>query len=637
MSRPQPITPLDIASHIILREASISPDGSSVVFTRRGASRSETPELPGEVWLARSGQPAWRLTFGPGTDQGPRWSPDSQQIAFISDRAAPGQRQLYQIGIGGGEARRLSDLCGSLDMPQWSPDGSAISFLHTPEAPAPMDGNDADVEDEARRSARVWALDAETQALKPLTPDGLHVYEYAWSPDSRRLALVANPNDATPSGWYTAQLYVVEVASGEAKLIYSVGARRQLCALTWSPDSRQIAYMVSAISDQPLWSGDVCIIDADGGQPRQLTPREMPMSITHLDWLWPDQMIYSARQLDGTSFGRLDIASGATQMLWSDYATIADWTAPRISVSADGRRFAAILERPDTPPQVWAGSLDGDTPSWEQISQFEYPALALGKTEPIRWTARDGLEIVGHVVYPTDYEPGRRYPTLCQIHGGPTWSWLPHYQVWWEWWSQFLAGRGYVVFMPNIRGSAGRGTAYAEANVGDMGGEDFQDAMSGLDRLIELGIADPDRLAIGGWSYGGFMTAWAVTQTRRFKAAIMGAGIANWESYYAQTGIRAWQTTFFGSTPYEAPELHRQWSPLTHIHNAVTPTLILHGQEDHDVSLPQAYEMYEALKAVGVDTQLVTYPREHHPILERAHQLDLLSRIEMWLNRYLQG
>ena len=374
-----------------------------------------------------------------------------------------------------------------------------------------------------------------------------------------------------------------------------------MCALAWSPDSRQIVYLISAISDQPLWSGDVCIVDAAGGQPRQLTPRQMPMSITKLDWIWPDRMIYSARQLDGTSFGYLDVATGATRALWSDYATIADWTVPHISLSADGARFATIVERPDTPPQVWAGTLSDEGASWQQITHFEYPALALGKSEPICWTARDGLEIVGHVIYPADYEPGKRYPTFCQIHGGPTWSWLPHYQVWWEWWSQFLAGRGYLVFLPNIRGSAGRGTAYAEANVGDMGGEDFQDAMSGLDHLIELGLADPDRLGIGGWSYGGFMTAWAITQTKRFKAAIMGAGIANWESYYAQNSIRAWQSTFYGSTPYADPETHRQWSPQTYIRNVVTPTLILHGQEDHDVSLSQAHEMYQALKACGVE------------------------------------
>lgn len=631
------ITPQDVVEYRAPRDAQLSPDGRYVAFTLRYASKNGTPELPGEIWLGdiASGQ-SHRFTYGTATDQAPRWSPDSRRLAFLSDRVQPGQRQLYVMGIDGGEAHALTDLRGHIDWPAWSPDGRSIAFTYVEPPPAPATpGDDAHVEDAAPQYARVWAVDVISRSLRSLTPDGYQVHELAWSPTGDRLAVIATQGDPTPSSWYRAQLYVIRVNGNEPGEMRQVcTTTKQTCALTWSPDGKQLAYLTSTISDQPLWSGDVCTVDANGGTPRQITSRDLPMSITKLDWCEPDTIIFSARQLDGTSFGRLTISTGQSETLWSDYAMIGDWTVPRISVSADGSRFAAVLERPDTPPQVYTGTLD--TQPWKQVSHFEYVPLKLGRMEATRWRSTDGLEIVGHIVYPVDYQPGQRYPTVVEIHGGPAWSWLPHYAVWWEWWYQFLAGRGYVAFLPNIRGSTGRGTAYTEANVGDLCGMDWQDVMTGIDHLIALDVTDPERLGIGGWSYGGVMTAWAITQTTRFKTAIMGAGVANWESYYAQNSIRDWQTTFFGSTPYENPVLHRSRSAIAHIKNARTPTLILHGQEDHDVPVAQAYEMYVALKAHGVETQMVTYPRENHPILERHHQLDLLTRVGEWFDRHLK-
>jgi dipeptidyl aminopeptidase/acylaminoacyl peptidase len=630
-----PLTPQDVVNYRVPRDVNISPDGRYAAFALRTASKSDTPELPGEIWLADiSAKQSRRLTFGKATDQSPRWSPDSQQIAFLSDRLQPGQRQIYVLNVNRGEARPLTDLRGEIDSPAWSFDGREIAFMYRAEPSEPTSpGNDRQVEAENLQYHRIWAVNLETGDLRPLTPDGYEIHEFAWSPDGKKLAVVAKRGDILTSGWYTAQLYVVDQPDTIQQLF---NAKRQLCALVWSPDSQKIAFMICLISDPPLWQGDVNIISANGGEPRQITPREMPLSINKLEWREPDRMIYGARQLDGTSFGWLTVSTGQIESLWSDYAMIADWTQPRVSVAADNNTFATVLERPDSPPQVWTGTLEKPSQDWEQISHFSYEPLQMGKMEAVRWRSFDDLEIGGHIVYPVDYEPGKSYPTFVEIHGGPTWSWLPHYAVWWEWWYQYLAGQGYLVFLPNIRGSGGGGTAYAEANFGDMGGGDWQDVMTGVDHLIELGLADADRLGIGGWSYGGFMTAWAITQTTRFKAAIMGAGITNWESYFGQNNIRDWQTAFFGSTPYDDPQAHRAKSPITYIRQVQTPTLILHGQEDHDVSLPQAYEMFVALKTLGVDTQLVTYPRENHPILEREHQLDLLARVAAWCDRYMR-
>ena len=642
MADPHPITPQDVVDHFAPRDATISPDGRYVAFCLRRASKPGTPELPGEIWLADvvTGQTR-RFTFGSSTDQSPRWSLDSKRLAFLSDRVHPGQRQIYVIDVDGGEARALTELRGNIDWPTWSPDGREIAFAHVKDdLHSLIPGADAHVASH-KHFRRVYAIDVDTRAVRALTPDGYQIHELVWSPDGTQLAVIAKEGDATPSGWYTAQLYVVSVPphGTEPKpddMRQITNAPKQICAVTWSPDSKRLAYLTSIISDQPLWQGDVCVVEVAGGEPRQITPSDSPMSITKLDWIFSDEMVYSARQLDGTSFGRLTVSTGATRELWSDYAMIGDWTVPRISVSADGDAFATVLERPDTPPQVYTGIINLSD-SWQQISDFAYTPLKLGRVERTSWRAADGLEIVGHIVYPVGYEPGTRYPTFVQIHGGPAWAWLPHYMVWWEWWAQYLAGQGYLVLLPNIRGSAGRGTAYTEANVPDMGGGDFQDVMAGVDHLIELGLADPDRLGIGGWSYGGFMTSWAVTQTTRFKVGIMGAGIANWESYYGQNSIQDWQRVYFNSTPYEDPAAHRAKSPIAFIHQVRTPTLILQGAEDQDVSPPQATEMYSALRAMGVETELVMYPREHHPILERQHQLDLLARVLEWCDRYMKG
>ncbi len=633
---PHSITPQDVVDYRAPRDAQLSPDGRCVAFTIRAASKYDTPELPGEIWLAdtSSGQ-ARRFTFGASTDQTPRWSPDSNRLVFISDRAQPGQRQLYVIEVTGGEAQLLTHLRGHLDWPDWSPDGRLLAFIYTAELPTPTTpGDDAHVEDAAQQYARVYAIDLATHETYPLTPDGFQIHELAWSPTGNQIAVIATENDPTPSGWYRAQLYVVQANSSDMRQVCTTD--KQVCALTWSPDGQQLAFLNSYISDQPLWSGDVCIVDAKGGTPRQITPSDIPLSFTKLDWREPDTIIFSARQLDGTSLGKLTVSTGHIETFWSDYAMLEHWAVPQISVSKDGSKFATVLERPDTPPQVLTGVLTTASQPWKQVSHFEYAPLLMGRMEPTRWHSTDGLEIAGHIVYPTDYQPGKRYPTVVEIHGGPAWSWLPQYAVWWEWWYQYLAGCGYVTFLPNIRGSTGRGTAYTEANIGDICGMDWQDVMTGIDHLIALGVTGGERLGIGGWSYGGVMTAWAVTQTTRFKAAIMGAGVANWESYYAQNGIRDWQTTFFGSTPYDNPALHRDRSPIAHIRNVRTPTLILHGQEDHDVPVAQAYEMYVALKTMGVETQMVTYPRENHPILERHHQLDLLTRVGEWFDRHLK-
>jgi dipeptidyl aminopeptidase/acylaminoacyl peptidase len=315
--------------------------------------------------------------------------------------------------------------------------------------------------------------------------------------------------------------------------------------------------------------------------------------------------------------------------------SIGSEAAQRVSVAHDERMVATIIVGFTKPANIYVGSLDdGD---WRQITDLfrelaDYPTALV---EHLQWQSPDGTPVEGYLRYPNDYQPGRPFPLVVMPHGGPSSSQVPTYGLGHGAWQHVLTARGVGIFLPNPRGSWGRGHAYQAANVGDLGGGDWQDINAGIDFLIAKGLADPDKLGIFGWSYGGYMTAWAITQTDRFKCAVAGAPITNFESNYGIVSIRGWQTVCMGCSVYAAPVLHRDRSPLTHVNRVKTPTLLIHGERDEDVPPQQSLEFYTALKHFGVPTQCVIYPREPHGFTERAHQIDLIRRVVEWIERYL--
>ena len=267
----------------------------------------------------------------------------------------------------------------------------------------------------------------------------------------------------------------------------------------------------------------------------------------------------------------------------------------------------------------------------------ELEGLAWGATEQVSWRAPDGMDVQGLLIKPVGYEPGRRYPTVVHVHGGPAWQWSDGFYGTWHDWGQFLAARGYAVLLPNPRGSTGRGTAYMAGNYDDVGGGEWQDALAGVHWAIAQGIADPDRLGVGGWSWGGYLTAWAVTQTNIFKGAVMGAGLSNLLSDHGQNDIPDANRLYFRDLPYRDSAAYWDPSPLKHVARSATPTLILHGEKDDRVTPAQGQEFYRALKTLGVPTKFVLYPREPHSFAERAHQLDVLKRTLGWFDRYVKA
>lgn len=609
----------------------LSPDGSRVAFARGTTHKADKESgILSAIYLADVATSTVRHFAGDDhTDsRSPRWSPDGEQLAFVSNRANAKESQLYFIRLDGGEAEKLTDLRGKVADPHWRPDGQSLVFLSSGitgakgrEIPDPV------VEDVDLPFSRVWLLETSTCETHPVTPADLNVYEYALSPNGKLLVLVA-AREATNEAWYSAQLYVTEIESGATHHVCTMSC--QIGVPSFSPDSQQIAFIADVLSDQGAVAGDIWVVPVTGGEARNIAP-QLDHSPTWLMWL-DRGILYGARHVGGTRLSLLDPASGVMRVCVSSTDSIGGMQQ-RVSVAQDQRTVATIITGFTQPPNVSVRSLDGG--DWRQITDL-FPELAdypTAHVEHLQWSSPDGTPVEGYLRFPNSYAPGTRFPVVVAPHGGPSSAYAPSYAF--RSWLHLATAHGIGVLLPNPRGSWGRGHAYQSANVGDLGGGDWQDINAGLDYLIERGLADPDKLGIWGWSYGGYMTAWAITQTDRFKCAVAGAPITNYESNYGVVSIRAWQSVCMGCSPYDEPALHRDRSPLTYVKRVKTPTLLLHGEQDKDVPSEQSLEFYTALKHFGVTTRCVIYPREPHGFIERTHLIDMLWRSIEWIERYL--
>ncbi|HVX31319.1 MAG TPA: S9 family peptidase, partial [Nitrolancea sp.] len=404
-------------------------------------------------------------------------------------------------------------------------------------------------------------------------------------------------------------------------------------SLSWSTDGRTLAYLGPA--GRVMHPDYVYTIPVEGGEPRCLTP-DYTGTVEDVVVNREANLYFVAYEGVDSTLYRLDWSGERTELLAGSRGRIAS----PVGISADGRRVAVIREDATHAPNIWTANLDDISHgSFTQRTNLspQLEAAALGQPEIVRWTSDPGVEVEGVLIKPHGYVEGQRYPFIVQVHGGPTGLWANQFAATWHDWAQTLAGRGFAVLMPNPRGSTGRGPDYSNAIFCDVGGGEYRDMMSGVDAMIARGIADPERLGVGGWSWGGYMTAWTVSQTDRFKAAVMGAGLPNMISDNSLGDIPSANLSYFETTPYHDPEPYFERSAIRHIRNAKTPTLILHGEADDRVSPAEGREMYIALRTLGVETQFVTYPREPHSFTERKHQLDLIRRVVAWYERFLRA
>jgi dipeptidyl aminopeptidase/acylaminoacyl peptidase len=618
-------------------DAVISPDGKYAAFVVWEWVHDQ-PRQRGRIWcVATTGGEPYPLTTGAYADTSPAWSPDSQHLAFASKSEARGDAQLFVITVHDGEARQVCTMPNGVNDICWSPDGSHIAFLSV-EGEKP-DTDPIVLQPEGGRHRRLWTIQPESDTPEPVTPDGVSIWQYAWSPDSRQFAVYFTTG-ADYSDWYEGQIGLVPANGGAVLQISDL--TRQACSLAWSPDGNTLAYISGNWSDPDRNGGDIYTISLTSNQTRNLTP-DLDWSPTCCYW-FPDGKHLLCAGFTGVTcqIAVLDIATGTTTLLTDDFV-LGEPYWPHISVTPDLRSIVATHSEKH-PYDVWFGKLSYDHGmakdiTWQRLSRLNpqhEETLTLAKTERIRYESVDGWLIDALVTWPLHHYSATPPPLILHVHGGPTGAWLDDY----DYRSQFLAAAGFAVLRPNVRGSMGRGVAFADAVLGDMGGKDFQDAMRGVDYLIERKLVDGERLGIMGWSYGGFMVAWAVTQTNRFKAAIMGAGVSDFHGYHAQSNEQAWDERFLGQNDHPIsqlthPEIYRERSPITHARLVTTPTLIVHGEKDACVPVGQAYAFHRALQENGTFSVLAVYPREGHGFRELKHLRDYQRRVLEWFKQYL--
>jgi len=620
-------------------QAVISPDGRQVAWVQSLQGKNRQPTSNSAIYVTTLDQrsdPPRRITAGNGSsahaERAIAWAPDSTRLAFLSDRVDSGQLQLYVAERAGSPSRKLTNLTGFLDAPQWSPDGRSVAFLFTENAPRaagplePMTPAEGVIEDHVYEQ-RLAILDLSTGKVRQISPADLYVYEYDWSPDGRSVAIIA-AHGAGDANWYKAELYTMLIASGEIKSTYR--PQLQIAVPRWSPDGTRIAFVAGLMSDEGQIGGDILIVPATGGEARNITPK-MKASASWLAWLHSSNQILFAEHVDGSS--------GIAKVDPSNENIVPIWTGPErlsadgftLSLARDEKASAVIRQSFQNPPEVWAGPLG----NWQQITRVNHDLQpSWGEAKSVHWN-QDGRLVQGWLLYPSNYDPSRRYPMVVSVHGGPASAVRPY------WPGTFfdlavLSSQGYFVLFPNPRGSFGQGEAFTQANIRDFGYGDLADILAGVDEVGRTLPVDEHRLGIGGWSYGGYMTMWTVTQTSRFRAAVAGAGIANWQSYFGENDIDQWLLPYFGATVYDNPAVYARSSPITFIKNVKTPTLILVGDRDGECPVPQSYEFWHALKTLGVKNRFVVYPNEGHRIALPEHRRDILKRTVEWFDQVLQ-
>ncbi len=625
------------------KEVVLSSDAKRVAWVEGLPEKDQGSSPQSAIYVADLRSPSAkprRITAGNGAathdEHGLAWSPDGSRLAFLSDKEKEGQLQVYLADAAAGAARKLTNLIGFLADPRWSPDGKHLAVLFTENAPRPTGplqpaAPEVGVIEEHIYEQRLSIIDVDSGRVRQLSPADLYVYEYDWSPDGKNFALIA-AHGSGDNNWYIAQLYTLALASGEMKSILKPAG--QIAAPRWSPDGRTIAFIGGLMSDEGVTGGEIFTIPASGGPPRNLTPN-LKTSASWLAWLPSSKHILFAEHVDGSSgLATVDPVDGRVATLWTGAETIsaeAGIYGPSVSLSGDEKTCAVIRHSFQQPPEIWAGPIG----AWKQVSHAN-PDLPprWGGAKSLHWKS-DDYSVQGWLLYPRNYDPKRLYPMVVSVHGGPASARRP------SWPGTFfdftvLSHEGYFVFFPNPRGSYGQGEPFTRANVKDFGYGDLRDILAGVDEIVKTLPVDKNRLGIGGWSYGGYMTMWALTQTNRFRTAVAGAGIANWQSYYGQNGIDEWLIPYFGASVYDDPAVYAKSSPITFIKQVRTPTLILVGERDVECPVPQSYEFWHALRTLKVPTQFVVYANEGHLIAQPKHRRDIMKRALAWLNKYLQ-
>ena len=656
--------PITIDDHFQIREVEgpkLSPDAQWVAYTVKTPSLKEDNSEQ-RIWMVPfAGGEAVPLTAEGVSSGNPRWSPDGKYLAFLSARQE-GKTQVWLLNRIGGEAQRLTETPQDVDTFEWSPDSKRLCLIlrdpTTEELEAAKkkdddkEGEDKPAQKKKNRTQKPWVIDRlqfkvdevgyldrrrthlyifdlATKKLTQITSGDYDDSDPAWSPDGAQLAFTSN-RSSDPDRNYNNDIWTVAAGNTDkgAHLTQLTTNPGDDHAPTWSPDGKWIAYVTQ--TEPKLFeyaTRHLAVSPATGGEAKILT-RAFDRNVDQIRFATDSKSLYFIADDDGTqNVCRIAITGGEVTRPIGGRVMVYSYSL------AKSGEIAAQIDKMDRPSEIYALPASGGAP--KQITHTNDALISQLKLSPgeyVHFKSQDGTTVSGYLYKPLDYTPGKKVPTLLRPHGGPVWAWYAEFQPD----IQLFAANGYAVLLPNPRGSSGYGQKYCQAIFADWGNKDYQDDLAFVDYAVEQGIADPDKLGVGGWSYGGISTDFIIGQTTRFKAAISGAGEALNTALYGHDQYQKDYETELGR-PWENEALWDKLSPFYKVAKITTPTLFMGGNIDWNVPILGGEQMYQALKSLGRETELVVYPDEYHEFKTPSHMKDRLQRYLAWYAHYVKG
>ena len=645
------ITLDDLAKLKTVADPQRSPDGKWVAHVVRSMD-VEKDKNESDLWMVSwDGTQTVRLTSGPDSESAPRWSPDGRYLAFLASRGTEDEKkkgaQIWLLDRLGGEAQKLTEIEGGVSDYSWSPDSKTFVFTKSDKDPA---DEPEKMEGWKRKTAppivldryhfkqdrdgylkrfytHIFVFDIAGKKLEQITSGSFEDSSPVWSPDGTKIAFVSTRQGPDPDRHQNSDIFVVDAKAGAEPRQLTTYLGADGGRPSWSPDGQWIAYFQGDETKYLAYDiNKLAIIPAGGGAPKVLTAAlDRPVS-GQISWS-PDgkTLTFTVGDDRAEYVGRTTTAGGVVEKLTTGRHTVSN-----VSLGADGH-LTLLAGTAARTPEVHA--LEGATlRTLTRVNDALLAGLQLATTEDFTSRSKDGTVVNGLIVKPASYTPGTKYPTLLIIHGGPNGQDSHAF----DFDNQFLAANGYVVLNINYRGSSGRGEAFQKAIYADWGNKEVMDLLGAVDQAVASGIADPDRLGIGGWSYGGILTNYTIASDARFKAAVSGAGSSLQSSMYGlDQYIVQWETEV--GPPWKAQDLYTKLSyPFWHADRIKTPTLFMGGEKDFNVPIAGGEQMYQALKSLGVDTQLVIYPGQFHGLTTPSYQRDRLERYLAWFDKHLK-
>ena len=639
----RPITAEDIVNMRYSAQPAMDANGTQIAYVKIIPRRADEKRGGSyrEIWVMDSdGSNKRKFTSSPINSWSPQWTPNGN-LSFLSRRKEHHSAiQVYVISNDGGEATILTNHKTGIGSYQWSPNGKWIAFLSKDEKSnekkkLEKDGFDMIVMDQDHIYTRLWIYNVKTGAYQKVFKQNLNVASFTWTPDSKSIVFQGTDKTGSDRDLLERSIYRVKAPNGiPRKVLETTG---KLGDMAISPNSNNLAFLGAISYNDPI-AQSIYLIPLKGGMAKMLTP-DFKESFITLDWIDDKTVLGKSYRGTKTVLSTIDIKDRSLEGVANQTdLLIPDEIITSVSYHRETGKLVIVSNSQSNPNEIFIGEVGSNTIKRLTYSNPELDDITLAKQETISWKSNDGLMIEGVLTYPLKYRKGKRYPLVLQIHGGPEgtsldgWNTRATYPV------QLLAANGFVVLEPNYRGSGGRGVAYSKADHDDLGGMEFEDVLAGIDQLIDDGLVNKNKVGTGGWSYGGYFSAWAATKhSDRFKASMVGAGLTNMISFMGTTDIPyEMSIVHWNQWWFDNMELHWERSPLSHINNAKTPTLVIHGLRDERVHPEQGMQLWQALRIKGVETELVLYPREPHGLLERSHKLDYMDRLVGWYNKHVK-